>query len=155
MLLVAPSGRQALRLIGEHGLALPAARAISPESGRRRRGAFGAGTHLNDRRLADYRGPGDWKGLRRTKHLRTDHHKLVDRVKAIKTTLEELQPTHRALRVQVTHLSEQVQELEHRSEDAEGCNQHNNVRTIGMREGVEEPDAVTYLETWLRTLMGE
>ncbi|KAJ1173468.1 hypothetical protein NDU88_005300 [Pleurodeles waltl] len=84
-------------------------------------------------------------------HLRMDHHKLVDRVEATETTLEDLQPAHQALRVQVTPLSERVQVLEHRAEDAEGCSRRNNIRIVGMPEGVEGTDAVTYLKTWLCT----
>ncbi|KAJ1203574.1 hypothetical protein NDU88_007359 [Pleurodeles waltl] len=84
-----------------------------------------------------------------------DHHKLVDRVEATETTLEELQPVHQALRTQVTHLSERVQVLERHAEDAEGRSWHNNIRIVGKPEGVEDTDAVTYLETWLRTIMDE
>ncbi|KAJ1173849.1 hypothetical protein NDU88_005674 [Pleurodeles waltl] len=88
-------------------------------------------------------------------HLRTDHHKLADRVKATETTLEELKPAHQVLWFQVTHLSEQVQRLERHAEDSEGHSRRNNVRVVGMPEGVEGPDAVAYLETWLCMLMGE
>ncbi|KAJ1181318.1 hypothetical protein NDU88_006526 [Pleurodeles waltl] len=54
--------------------------------------------------------------------------------------------------VGVTHLSEQIQGLEHRAEDAEGRSRYINVRIVGMPESVEGPDAVTYLESWLCTL---
>ncbi|KAJ1150535.1 hypothetical protein NDU88_003326 [Pleurodeles waltl] len=81
-------------------------------------------------------------------HLRTDHHKLVDRVEATETSLEELQPTLRALRTQVTCLSERVQVLERSVEDTEGRSRRNNMRIVGMPEGVEGTDAVAYLETW-------
>ncbi|KAJ1121902.1 hypothetical protein NDU88_000411 [Pleurodeles waltl] len=88
-------------------------------------------------------------------HLRTDHHKLVDRVEATETSLEELQPMHRALRFQVTHLSERVQVLERHAEDAEGRSQRNNIQIIGMPEGIEGTDVVAYLETWLCTIIDE
>ncbi|KAJ1099851.1 hypothetical protein NDU88_004946 [Pleurodeles waltl] len=88
-------------------------------------------------------------------HLRTDHHKLVDWVQATETTLEELQPMHWALRVQVTHLSERVQVLESHAEDGEGRSRRNNIQIVGMPEGVEGTDAVTYLETWLHAIMDE
>ncbi|KAJ1191169.1 hypothetical protein NDU88_000485 [Pleurodeles waltl] len=88
-------------------------------------------------------------------HLRTDHHKLEDRVEATETSLEELQPAHRAHRAQVPCLSEWIQGLERRVEDTEGCSQRNNIRIVGMPEGVVGTDAVAYLETWLRTIMKE
>ncbi|KAJ1166402.1 hypothetical protein NDU88_006806 [Pleurodeles waltl] len=62
---------------------------------------------------------------------------------------------HRALRVQVTFLSERVQVLERRAEDAEGHSRRNNIQIVGMPEGVEGADAVAYLETWLRTIMNK
>ncbi|KAJ1129591.1 hypothetical protein NDU88_007958 [Pleurodeles waltl] len=80
-------------------------------------------------------------------HLRTHHHKLVDRVEATETSLGELQPAHRALPAQVTCLSERVQVLERCAEDAEGRIWRNNIRIVGMPEGVEGTDAVAYLET--------
>ncbi|KAJ1164469.1 hypothetical protein NDU88_004906 [Pleurodeles waltl] len=87
--------------------------------------------------------------------LRTDHHKPADRVTNTETSLEELQPAHGALRAQVTCLPERVQVLERQAEDAEGCRRCNNIRIVGMPEGVEGTDAVAYLETWLRTIMND
>ncbi|KAJ1207843.1 hypothetical protein NDU88_003233 [Pleurodeles waltl] len=43
-----------------------------------------------------------WKVSSELSHLRTDHHKLADRVEATETSLEELQPAHRALRALFT-----------------------------------------------------
>ncbi|KAJ1143628.1 hypothetical protein NDU88_009934 [Pleurodeles waltl] len=88
-------------------------------------------------------------------HLQTDHHKLLDRVKAIETTLDDLQPAHHALQVQVAHLSEQIQKLEHRAEDEEGLSRCNNVRIVGLPEGVEGPDqwpiySIGYALSWAR-----
>ncbi|KAJ1151473.1 hypothetical protein NDU88_004253 [Pleurodeles waltl] len=94
-----------------------------------------------------------WKVPSELSHLRSDHHKLVDRVTTTETSLEELQPVYRALRAQVTGLSERAQVLERRAEAAEGHSRHNNIRFVGMPEGVEGTDAVVYLETWLRTIM--
>ncbi|KAJ1202345.1 hypothetical protein NDU88_006145 [Pleurodeles waltl] len=65
-------------------------------------------------------------------HLRSDHHKLADRVTTTETSLEELQPAHRALWAQVTGLSEQVQILERRVEDVEGRSRRNNIWIVGM-----------------------
>ncbi|KAJ1142381.1 hypothetical protein NDU88_008707 [Pleurodeles waltl] len=88
-------------------------------------------------------------------HLRTYHHKLANREEATETSLEELQPAHRALRAQVTCLSERNQVLERRAEDVEGCSRRNNKQIVGMPEGIEGTDTVAYLETWLRTIMNE
>ncbi|KAJ1184282.1 hypothetical protein NDU88_001090 [Pleurodeles waltl] len=68
-------------------------------------------------------------------HLRMDHH----RVKDTETALEELQPAHQALRSQVTQLTERILKLDYRTKDAEGRSQRNNVRLVGMPEGVEGP----------------
>ncbi|KAJ1104442.1 hypothetical protein NDU88_001854 [Pleurodeles waltl] len=84
-----------------------------------------------------------------------DHHKLVDRVEATETSLEELQPAYRAPWVQVTCLSKRFQVLERHVEDVESCSRRNNIQIVGMPEDVESADAVAYLETWLRTIMNE
>ncbi|KAJ1127066.1 hypothetical protein NDU88_005472 [Pleurodeles waltl] len=85
-------------------------------------------------------------------HLCTDHHKLSDRVKDTEAVLEDLQSAHRAIKSHITQLTMQVQKHEHRAEDAEGCGRCNNVHIVGLPEGREGLDEVTYLETWLKTL---
>ncbi|KAJ1216352.1 hypothetical protein NDU88_003955 [Pleurodeles waltl] len=73
-------------------------------------------------------------------HICTDHHKLVNGVKDTETTWDKLKPVHQALRFQVTHLSKRIQRLERCTENAEGCCRRNNVRIVGMPEGVKGPD---------------
>ncbi|KAJ1185361.1 hypothetical protein NDU88_002154 [Pleurodeles waltl] len=86
-------------------------------------------------------------------HLRTDHHKLSDRVKDAEEVLEDLQPAHQALKSQIVKRTEWIKKLEHRAEDAEGRSRRNNMRIVGLQVNTEGPDAVTYLELWVRSIM--
>ncbi|KAJ1082964.1 hypothetical protein NDU88_003125 [Pleurodeles waltl] len=83
--------------------------------------------------------------------LQTNHHKLAVRVKDVETVVGELHLDHLALTRQVTNLSDTVRTLEHCADAAEGRNSHNNVRTVGLPEGTEGGDVVSYLEHWLQT----
>ncbi|KAJ1109532.1 hypothetical protein NDU88_006892 [Pleurodeles waltl] len=62
--------------------------------------------------------------------LQADHCKVADRVRIVETTVEELQPEHKALADQVTDLAEKVRGLEDWAEDAEGWNHRNSFRVV-------------------------
>ncbi|KAJ1128943.1 hypothetical protein NDU88_007315 [Pleurodeles waltl] len=64
--------------------------------------------------------------------LRADHQKLADRVKENEIVLAEISPLQQELKATVLQLTERVQCLERRAEDAEGRNRRNNVRIIGL-----------------------
>ncbi|KAJ1083926.1 hypothetical protein NDU88_004081 [Pleurodeles waltl] len=79
-------------------------------------------------------------------HLRADHQELSDRVKTIEEELTSLGTQQRSHETQIAHLSDKVQKLEYRAEDAKGCSRCNNVRIIGLPKGAEGADMVTFLE---------
>ena len=83
--------------------------------------------------------------------LRADHASLSERVKTNEGTLVELQPAQKALQLQVDGLTNRVQVLENRAEDAEGRSRRNNVRIVGLPEKVEGNDMIVYLEEWVKT----
>lgn len=83
--------------------------------------------------------------------LRADHGKLSDRVKQLESTIEEHEPTWKQTEVRMDDINNRLQTLERRAEDAEGRNRRNNIRVVGLPEGIEGTDMVAYLETWLRT----
>ncbi|KAJ1150191.1 hypothetical protein NDU88_002987 [Pleurodeles waltl] len=57
--------------------------------------------------------------------------------------------------VQLAHLTDRVQRVEYRVEDVEGRSQRNKVCIIGLPERAEGADMVTFLEPWLKSLLGE
>ncbi|KAJ1211708.1 hypothetical protein NDU88_007064 [Pleurodeles waltl] len=88
-------------------------------------------------------------------HLCTDHHKVSHRVKDTEAVRKDLQPAHQAIKSCISQLTERIQKFEHRAEDAVGHSRRNNVCIVGVPEGVEAPDVVTYLESWARSLLAE
>ncbi|KAJ1083279.1 hypothetical protein NDU88_003438 [Pleurodeles waltl] len=83
--------------------------------------------------------------------LRADHQKLADRVQEMETALAELSPRQGELVAMVLQLTDRVQRLQRRVEEAEGQSRRNNVRIVGLPEGAEGTDMVSFLEGWLRT----
>ncbi|KAJ1211888.1 hypothetical protein NDU88_007236 [Pleurodeles waltl] len=86
--------------------------------------------------------------------LRFDHWKLSDRVKNKEEELNDLGTLHRVHQTQLAHLTDRVQQLEHRAEDAKRS-RRNKVRIIGLLEGDEGADMVAVLESWIKSLLGK
>ncbi|KAJ1120145.1 hypothetical protein NDU88_008320 [Pleurodeles waltl] len=80
--------------------------------------------------------------------LRAEHRKLAEKMMEVEKVVKDMQPTQQELKKQMGELDERVLKLEWRAEDTEGCNRRNNVRVVGLPEGTEQSDMVTYLENW-------
>ena len=83
--------------------------------------------------------------------LRADHKKLAERVKVIEETNKMAHPEIQTLRQDVTRITNDVENLHKRAEEAEGRARRNNVRFIGFREKTESQAADLFLENWLIT----
>ena len=87
--------------------------------------------------------------------LRDDHRKLKEGVAQSEKTLDAIQPTLSDLHVQVGDLTDRVRFLEGRAEDAGGRSRRSNLRIVGLPEGEEGPDPLTFLENWIKSFMPE
>lgn len=85
--------------------------------------------------------------------LWADHVKLVDRVKSTEVALEVLEPAQKAIDVKMGEVTRRLRVLERRAEDAEGRNRRNNIRVVGLPEGIAGTSIIDYLEQWLRTVV--
>ena len=85
--------------------------------------------------------------------LRDDHKKLAERVTRNESAVGGLQPTVKDTQTQLAELTDHVRYLEGRAEDAEGRARRNNLRIVGLPEGVEGRDPLLYLENCLKSLM--
>lgn len=77
--------------------------------------------------------------------LRTEHHKLEDRVKGTERKIEEIQPECTKLTTQMLELKDRVDLLEKHAEDSEGRIRGNVIRVVGLPEGIEAGNMVEYL----------
>ena len=87
--------------------------------------------------------------------LRADHNKLKDRVAQTERNLGELTPKITETHSGIQDLTDRIRYLEGRAEDSEGRARRNNLRIVGMPEGEEGTNPLTYLESWLKSLMPE
>ena len=81
--------------------------------------------------------------------LRSDHKKLAERVKVMEETNKTVHPEVQTLRQDVIRITNDVENLHRRAEEAEGRARRNNVRFIGFREKTESQAADLFLENWL------
>ncbi|KAJ1178405.1 hypothetical protein NDU88_003651 [Pleurodeles waltl] len=72
--------------------------------------------------------------------LQAEHRKLAYRVQETERNMADICSAHKAVTHQVTELIDRVRRLEYRAEDAEGRNRCNNIRLVGLLEGVEGND---------------
>ncbi|KAJ1213688.1 hypothetical protein NDU88_001320 [Pleurodeles waltl] len=85
--------------------------------------------------------------------IRDEHHKLADRVHTTEKTLATLEPSMDE-QVSITgQLRKQVELLKDRAEDTKGCACPNNVRIIGMPEGIEGAQATHFTKEWLQVVV--
>ena len=82
--------------------------------------------------------------------LRVDQSKLEDKVKENAASLRELKHMVKNSDSLTKAMANQVDQPVRRMEDLEGRSHRNNIRVVGLPEGVEGMDMLTYLETWLR-----
>ena len=87
--------------------------------------------------------------------LRVDHRALSERVKLTEQSITELEPTQKAMQMEIKALTAKVHVLETRAEDAEGRSRRCNIRVVGLPEKIEGTNVQKYLEDWLRTQMPE
>ncbi|KAJ1123046.1 hypothetical protein NDU88_001519 [Pleurodeles waltl] len=84
--------------------------------------------------------------------LKDDQTKLSDRLKQTESTLAEILPTHNKNKTAIERLQQQVEVLQEKTEDVEGCSRRNNVRIITLPEGKEGKDPTRYIEIWLQSI---
>ncbi|KAJ1174084.1 hypothetical protein NDU88_005907 [Pleurodeles waltl] len=85
--------------------------------------------------------------------IREEHRKLPDWVYTTEKTLATLEPSLDKQVSITAQLCKQVELLQDRVEDAAGRARRNNVRIIGMPEGMEGAQATHFIEEWLRTVV--
>ncbi|KAJ1181894.1 hypothetical protein NDU88_007093 [Pleurodeles waltl] len=78
--------------------------------------------------------------------LHADHRKLADKSRATEHTLYELAPKAPQVDTSVQSLLDWKATLERRVDDSEGHCRRNNIRAVGLLEGVEGSDPVSYVE---------
>ena len=83
--------------------------------------------------------------------LRVEHGKLADRVREVESVTTKWSPELVEIQQNIRALSDNVEVLQRRAEEAEGRSRRNNVRFMGFAEGSETPDADLFLENWLAT----
>ncbi|KAJ1114861.1 hypothetical protein NDU88_003091 [Pleurodeles waltl] len=83
--------------------------------------------------------------------LRDDHCKLSDKVKTSETTLSALTSQEELQSATINELLKQLTTLQDRAEDVEGPACRNNVRIVGLPEGMKGPNPILYIEQWLQT----
>ena len=74
--------------------------------------------------------------------LRDDHKKLAEKVHQHGKEIAIIHPSIQQLTDQVQDLTERMRQVEGRAEDAEGRSRRNNLRVVGLPEGVEGRDPV-------------
>ncbi|KAJ1095558.1 hypothetical protein NDU88_000720 [Pleurodeles waltl] len=84
--------------------------------------------------------------------MKDDQAKLSDRLKQTESTVADILPTHNDNKNAIVKLQQQMEALQERIEDAEGCSQCNNIRIIGLPEGKEGNDPTRYIESWLQSI---
>ncbi|KAJ1172441.1 hypothetical protein NDU88_004288 [Pleurodeles waltl] len=72
--------------------------------------------------------------------MKDDQAKLSDRLKQTESTVAEILPTHNDNKNAMERLQQQMEILQERVVDAEGCSQRNNIHIIGLPEGKEGSD---------------
>ncbi|KAJ1116034.1 hypothetical protein NDU88_004253 [Pleurodeles waltl] len=85
--------------------------------------------------------------------IRDEHCNLVDRVQTTEKTMATLEPGLAEQTSVMTQLCKQVELLQECVEDAEGRAHRNNVRIIGMPEGMEGAQTTHFIEEWLCTVV--
>ncbi|XP_068111018.1 uncharacterized protein [Hyperolius riggenbachi] len=85
--------------------------------------------------------------------LRHDVSKLRDRTKELEARTSTAEDTLQHHRVVVPGALQRLTQLESRAEDAENRNRRNNLRIVGIPEGAEGSDAVSFLEELLQQLL--
>ena len=80
-----------------------------------------------------------------------DLRNVVDRVTEVEGRVSELEDTVKGLGVTVRKLEAATGALEARAEDAENRVRRNNIRFIGIPEGLEGTATESFLEQWLRS----
>ena len=85
--------------------------------------------------------------------LREDHNKLKDRVTTTEHTLKELRPQISQSGSLIEELTDRIRYLEGRAEDSESRARRSNLRLVGLPEGEEGADPVSFIENWLHSIM--
>ncbi|KAJ1180454.1 hypothetical protein NDU88_005675 [Pleurodeles waltl] len=85
--------------------------------------------------------------------LHTDHRKLADKTRMLEDTLNDLAPKTSQMDTSLRELVDRVTALEHRAEDVEGRTRRNSIHVVGLLEGAEGADAVSYVEKWVCELV--
>ncbi|KAJ1109911.1 hypothetical protein NDU88_007268 [Pleurodeles waltl] len=83
--------------------------------------------------------------------LQNDHHKLAEKIKGVEAAIMDLQSEQQTLKLKMADLMVRVHTLEHRVEDVTGSDHRNNIRIVGLPEGLGGNGIVAYLEHWLHT----
>ena len=87
--------------------------------------------------------------------LRDDHKKLADKVQHHEKEIAQIHPSVKQLTEQIQDLTARMRQVEGRAEDAEGRSRRNNLRVVGLPEGIEGRDPIQYAETWLKVIASE
>ena len=85
--------------------------------------------------------------------LHADHRKLAEKVHMAEQKIAILEPAVVENTESLQPLLDRVRFLEGRAEDAEGRSRRNNIRLVGLPEGLEGQDMATYLEEWILSLL--
>ena len=85
--------------------------------------------------------------------LRDDHKKLASRVSTTEQSLWDLQPKVKETQTRRHELMDRVRYLEGRAEDAEGRAHRSNLCIVGLPEGTEGVDPITWFEAWIKTVI--
>lgn len=88
-----------------------------------------------------------------TAPIRRDMDRFRDRVTEAERRVSEIEDTQRDHHAYIQALKLKVKHLENRAEDAENRNRRSNLRILGLPEGAEGADPVTFMEGLLPTLL--
>ncbi|KAJ1165275.1 hypothetical protein NDU88_005703 [Pleurodeles waltl] len=80
--------------------------------------------------------------------LKNEHRKLVDKVKTNETKLAILEPTIEVHATHINKLTQQLEMVQKRAEDAEGHAHRNNIQILGLREESEGQMLTQYVKNW-------
>ena len=83
--------------------------------------------------------------------LRQDLRGVADRVTEAETRISTAEDEITQLRIQVNQLLKSSVILEERAEDAENRSRRNNLRLVGIPEGIDTLDMAQLVEDWFRT----